>query len=133
MSNKNKAIIIIGCFSLILAMIFCTAFIIDDILSIFYVRDEINFSWKSIAILSGFPLFIYMFSCAFYYTITSKIMKLNNKLIKTLTIIFFIFLFLSFPLSWYLDSKLKEEGYIVCEKMSVGALNKYVKYPEMCR
>ncbi|MDE1492647.1 DUF1240 domain-containing protein [Xenorhabdus bovienii] len=133
MDNKNKTIVIIGSFSLILAMIFCGIFIFDDILSILNGKDEINFSWKSIAILSGFPIFLYMFSCAFYYSVTSKTMKLNNKLIKILTIIFFVFLFLSFPFSWHLDSKLKEEGYIVCEKMSVGSLNKYVKYPEMCR
>ncbi|MDX8001250.1 DUF1240 domain-containing protein [Xenorhabdus sp. Reich] len=133
MENNNKNIIVIGSFSLVLAMVFCNVFIFNDIISILNRSNEINFSWKSIAIISGSPLFIYMFSCAFYYSISSKTMKLNNKLIKILTIIFFVFFLFSFPFSWYLDSKFKAEGYIVCEQMSVVSLNKYVKYPEMCR
>ncbi|PHM73327.1 DUF1240 domain-containing protein [Xenorhabdus kozodoii] len=133
MDNKNKFIIIIGSFSLILAMAFGLIFIFDDIVSIVKMRNQIIFSWKSIAILFVSPLFFYMFSCAFYYSVTSKTMKLNNELVKILTIIFFVFLVLSFPMSWYLDSKLRAAGYTVCERLSVGAPNKYVKHPKLCR
>ncbi|MBE8595633.1 DUF1240 domain-containing protein [Xenorhabdus sp. BG5] len=60
----------------------------DDIVSIIKVRGEIISYWKFIAILFMLPLFIYMFSCDFYYSVTSKTMKLNNELVKILTIIF---------------------------------------------
>ncbi|OTA21187.1 membrane protein [Xenorhabdus beddingii] len=133
MDNKDRRIVIIGSFSLILALIFCDVFIFEDISSILNGGKEISFSWKTIAILSGTPFLLYMLSCAFYYSITSKTMRLNNDLVKILFIIFLVFSFLGFPISWYVDAKLKREGYVVCDRLSVGAPNKYVKYPKTCR
>lgn len=133
MDNKKNFFVIIGSLSIVLIITLVSYLIFDDILSIIEMRKEITFSWRSIAILSVFPLCFYMFSCVFYYSVTLKPMKLNANLVKILTITFFVFLFLSFPFSWYLDSKLREEGYVVCQRLSVGSPNKYVKDPNLCR
>ncbi|MBE8595634.1 DUF1240 domain-containing protein [Xenorhabdus sp. BG5] len=39
---------------------------------------------------------------------------------------------MSFPIFWYLDAKLRGKGYTVCERLSVGSPNKYVKDPKLC-
>ncbi|MCC8388739.1 DUF1240 domain-containing protein, partial [Photorhabdus laumondii] len=40
--------------------------------------------------------------------------------------------FLSFPLSFYVDYKLKSENYLVCERISWMSPNTYVKDIKLC-
>ncbi|WP_339378896.1 DUF1240 domain-containing protein [Xenorhabdus sp. BG5] len=133
MDNKNRIIVIISSVSFILMSFLLYFFIFDDIVSFIKMKDEIIFSWKLFLFFFASPLLLYMCVCTFYYSVASKPMKINNKIMKVLTINFFVFLALSFPVSWYLDIKLKGEGYTVCERLSVGSPNKYVKYPKTCR
>ncbi|MDC9623334.1 DUF1240 domain-containing protein [Xenorhabdus sp. XENO-7] len=133
MDNKNRFIIIISSLFLILIMSSTMFFIFEDMISIVKLGDEITFSWKLFLFFFASPLPFYMCVCAIYYSITSKPARLNNTIIKIFIVNFFIFLFLSFPFSWYLDSKLRREGYVICEKTSFVSPNKYVKYPSLCR
>ncbi|MDC9581040.1 DUF1240 domain-containing protein [Xenorhabdus sp. PR6a] len=132
MDNKKRFIVIISSLFLILIMSLGMFFIFEDIISIIKMGDEIIFSWKLFLFFFASPLPFYMCVYAIYFCVTQKPAKINNKIIKYLTINFFVFLFFCFPLSWYLDSKLKMEGYFVCEKISFSSPTKYVKYPNLC-
>ncbi|WP_390902832.1 DUF1240 domain-containing protein [Xenorhabdus bovienii] len=107
-------------------------FSIDEFLLVYHLSDVVVFSWRMFAILFFYPLACYFCIAIFYYLSFSKLPKKNNSIFKFLTFIGILGFVISFPVSWYADFKLKENGYITCYKKSLNVPNKYVKNKKLC-
>ncbi|MDE1475694.1 DUF1240 domain-containing protein [Xenorhabdus bovienii] len=132
MNNKNKLTLAIGTFFLFLIMNAALFFAVDEFLLIYNLSDVVVFSWRMFAILFFYPLACYFCIAIFYYLYFSKLPNKNNSIFKFLTFIGILGFVISFPVSWYADFKLKENGYITCYKKSLNAPNKYVKNKKLC-
>ncbi|MCC8413149.1 DUF1240 domain-containing protein, partial [Photorhabdus laumondii] len=55
-----------------------------------------------------------------------------DSFINCFRVIAIVSFFLSFPLSFYVDYKLKSENYLVCERISWMSPNTYVKDIKLC-
>ncbi|MDE1497075.1 DUF1240 domain-containing protein [Xenorhabdus bovienii] len=132
MDNKNRVVVIISSLFILFLMSLAVFFVCEDFISIINMGEEIIFSWKLFLFFFSSPLIFYFCICAIYYNAISKPAKLNDFTVKILLVNFFVLLFLSFPFSWYLDSKLKVAGYVICDKTSFNSPNKYVRNPSLC-
>ncbi len=98
----------------------------------FFIRDSvITFSWKSAGFIWFSPLLINL-AYALLMIALNRTENLNRKIgsyISYISITGFIFtLFVSF----YVDDKLKNDGYLTCDKSSWMAPNKYVRDISLC-
>ncbi|MEQ1964442.1 DUF1240 domain-containing protein [Xenorhabdus khoisanae] len=132
MNNKNRLTLAIGMFFLFLIINAALFFAIDDFLSLYHISNVVVFSWRVFAGLFFYPVVFYFCIAIFYYLSLSKMPKNNNSILKFLTFIGILGFVISFPVSWYADSKLKENGYINCHKKSLNAPSKYVKNKNLC-
>jgi hypothetical protein len=103
-----------------------------DLLSFIYMKDNIFFSWRVFLFSFGLPIVFYLlFSIVKFCIINNR--KPHGRVIPNLLSFWFIFSFIiSFPISLYVDVKLKNLGYITCEKKSWISPNKYVKDINLC-
>ncbi|WP_258180452.1 DUF1240 domain-containing protein, partial [Yersinia pseudotuberculosis] len=97
------------------------------------IEDRIIFS-SSIAIcLISFPLMFYVMTGSIYFFIFNKTPKFNKLLIKYLTMLAIASFIMSFPIPFYIDYKLKNDGYVVCDRISWMSPNTYVKDLSLCK
>ncbi|OTA20528.1 membrane protein [Xenorhabdus beddingii] len=132
MDSKNKLILAISMFFLFLIINAALFFAVDEFLLIYNVSDVIVFSWRMFAVLVFYPLIFYFCTSMFYYLFFLKLPKNNNSIFKFFTFLGILGFVISFPLYWYGDLKLKENGYITCYKKSISAPQKYVKNEKLC-
>ncbi|WP_449489585.1 DUF1240 domain-containing protein, partial [Yersinia pseudotuberculosis] len=107
--------------------------IINSIIPLIKIEDRIIFS-SSIAIcLISFPLMFYVMTGSIYFFIFNKTPKFNKLLIKYLTMLAIASFIMSFPIPFYIDYKLKNDGYVVCDRISWMSPNTYVKDLSLCK
>ncbi|WP_445496032.1 DUF1240 domain-containing protein [Photorhabdus sp. SF281] len=132
MENKKKVIPVICAIAiLILAStgLFLTG---GNLISLVKMDEEITFSASVFIIFFSFPFLSYLMVLSIIVNITSRYPKRHDAYIKYLSVIAFSSIFLSFPISFYVDYKLKSEHYLVCERISWMSPNTYVKNIKLC-
>ncbi|CDH21888.1 putative Similar to membrane protein [Xenorhabdus bovienii str. kraussei Quebec] len=132
MDNKNRFIIIVSAFSLLIMMSTVTFFIFEDIVKIFNMDEIVTLSWRTFTIFFSYHFLLYFCIIPVYYVLSLRMPKNNNMFIKYLLLISVFGLILSIPISWYFDYKFKSLGYSVCYKLSWNAPSKYVKDTKLC-
>ncbi|MCA6219601.1 DUF1240 domain-containing protein [Photorhabdus antumapuensis] len=132
MVNKKKIIHIIGAFAIfILALsgLFLTG---GNLISLIKMEDKITFSGHVFLLFFSFPLLSYSMIFVIFFNITSRCPKYHDNFINCFGMITVISFFSSFPISFYVDYKLKSENYLVCERISWMSPNTYVKDIKLC-
>ncbi|MBE8589285.1 DUF1240 domain-containing protein [Xenorhabdus griffiniae] len=90
----------------------------------------------SSGIIIGFlssPILFYSISGSIFFFLFDRLPKYNNIIIKYLTRLMITSFIISFPISLYVDYKLKSEGYITCDKISWMSPTTYVKNLSLCK
>ncbi|MER2472635.1 DUF1240 domain-containing protein [Photorhabdus laumondii] len=67
-----------------------------------------------------------------FFNITGRCPKYHDNFINCFGMITVISFFSSFPLSFYVDYKLKSENYLICKRISLASPNTYVKDIKLC-
>ncbi|CNF18445.1 DUF1240 domain-containing protein [Yersinia similis] len=131
---KNRSFKTLGGLVFLLSFLFLMKYlIINSIIPLIKMEDRIIFS-SSIAIcLISFPLMFYVMTGSIYFFIFNKTPKFNKLLIKYLTMLAIASFIMSFPIPFYIDYKLKSNGYVVCDRISWMSPNTYVKDLSLCK
>ncbi|CAH22068.1 DUF1240 domain-containing protein [Yersinia pseudotuberculosis] len=131
---KNRLFKTLGGLVFLLSFLFLMKYlIINSIIPLIKIEDRIIFS-SSIAIcLISFPLMFYVMTGSIYFFIFNKTPKFNKLLIKYLTMLAIASFIMSFPIPFYIDYKLKNDGYVVCDRISWMSPNTYVKDLSLCK
>ncbi len=131
MNNKRKLHIILAVFMLLI-MFFCMFVVCESFLSLMTIADKITFSGKIVIGFFAFPLVSYALIFSIYFNLTDRIPKYHDVYMKYFCMIAIVAVFLSFPVSFYVDYKLKSDSYLVCERISWISDNIYVKDIKLC-
>ncbi|WP_040149824.1 DUF1240 domain-containing protein [Photorhabdus akhurstii] len=129
--NKNKAKLYSGILLLIFMVVLSIFFSLNDYIDFFKHDSVITFSWKSAGAIWFSPVLIYI-SFILYRISLGKVKRLNSKIGDYISCVSIIGFILTLFVSFYVDDKLKLEGYITCSKSSWMAPNKYVKDISLC-
>ncbi|WP_434525574.1 DUF1240 domain-containing protein [Photorhabdus asymbiotica] len=132
MINKKKIIHIIGAFTICTLTLFTFFSTGENLISLIKMDEKIIFSGPVFIIFFSFPLFSYSMIFVIYFNITGRCLKYHDNFINCFGMITVISFFLSFPISFYVDYKLKSENYLVCKRISWTSPNTYVKDIKLC-
>ncbi|MEK9496410.1 DUF1240 domain-containing protein [Photorhabdus sp. P32] len=105
---------------------------VDSLLSLITMVEVISFSNGIIIAFFFFPLVFYFLICSIYLNLTARIPRYHDTYVKYLGVIAIVAFFLSFPISFYVNYKLRSENYLICQKISWMSPNKYVKDIKLC-
>ncbi|WP_445496036.1 DUF1240 domain-containing protein [Photorhabdus sp. SF281] len=130
--NKRKIVHIILAILILSLMCFAMFIASKSLFSLITMADEITFSGKMVIMFVSFPLGCYASIFPIYFLLTSRIPKYHDAYMKCFGMMFLVSVFLSFPISFYVDYKLKSENYLVCERISWMSDNTYVKDIKLC-
>ncbi|MDC9604022.1 DUF1240 domain-containing protein [Xenorhabdus griffiniae] len=130
---KNKHIKILG--SLIMLIIVTSIMIpvSESIISLVTMKDLIVFSGTVIMYSISFPLIFYSLSGSIFFFIFDRLPKYNKIIVKHLSRLMIASFIISFPMSFYVDCKLKSDGYVTCDKISWMSPTTYVKKLSLCK
>lgn len=131
-ANKNKISVACGAISLFVVASFSLFFSLTHYFNFFKMNDEVHFSWAVSLFLSGSPLLFYLSVVSGGYIIGYEKIY-NDRVGKILAYIAVLGMVFSLFFSFYVDSSLKEAGYLKCERKSFIAPNKYVIDLKLCR
>ncbi|WP_445375251.1 DUF1240 domain-containing protein [Photorhabdus tasmaniensis] len=131
MDDINKTKLYLG----IILLVFMTAlflfFSLNDYVGFFRRDDIITFSWKSAGFIWFTPVLIYLAYILHRISI-GNMKRLNSKVGDYISYVSIAGFFLTLFVSFYVDDKLKDEGYVTCSKSSWMAPNKYIKDILLC-
>ncbi|KAA1195382.1 DUF1240 domain-containing protein [Photorhabdus heterorhabditis] len=132
MKNKKNIIPII-CALAIFILSSCTFFLTgENLISLIKMDEKITFSGPVFIIFFSFPFISYLMILSIRVNITGRYPKHHDTYVKYSAVIAFSSFILSFPLSFYVDYKLKSENYLVCKRISWASPNTYVKNIKLC-
>ncbi|MBS9441160.1 DUF1240 domain-containing protein [Photorhabdus heterorhabditis] len=132
MENKKNIIPII-CALAIFILSSCTFFLTgENLISLIKMDEKITFSGPVFIIFFSFPFISYLMILSIRVNITGRYPKHHDTYVKYTAVIAFSSFILSFPLSFYVDYKLKSENYLVCKRISWASPNTYVKNIKLC-
>ncbi len=103
------------------------------IISLIKMEDIIKFSGPIFIAFLSSPILLYSLVGSVWFFIFNKLPKFNKFIIKYLSIPMFLSFIVSFPISFYVDYKLKSKGYVVCDRISWMSPNTYVKDLSLCK
>ncbi|EQB98183.1 DUF1240 domain-containing protein [Photorhabdus temperata] len=80
------------------------------------------------------PLLYYfiLYQALFFFFIFDRLPKFNKLIVKYLSMLMIASFIVSFPISFYVSYKLKNEGYLTCDKISWMSPTTYVKNIKLC-
>ncbi|MBC3217314.1 DUF1240 domain-containing protein [Serratia fonticola] len=133
MSVNNRFWKILGATALLIIFICLSILIYGYIISLILMKDEITFSASIFACFFATPLILYTFSCSVFFFTFDRQPKYNMIISKYLIMIAFASLVFSFPISLYVNYKLKHGGYFTCDRISWMSPTTYVKDLSLCR
>nr|WP_207629175.1 DUF1240 domain-containing protein [Photorhabdus cinerea] len=129
--NKRKIIHIICAIFILSLMSFSMYIVSEYLLSLILMDEKITFS-GSVMIFFSFPFVFYFVVSAVYLSLAKCFPKHYDTCAKYLFVITTASVFLSFPVSFYVDYKLKSDNYLVCPRISWMSPNTYVKDIKLC-
>ncbi|NRN30563.1 DUF1240 domain-containing protein [Photorhabdus heterorhabditis subsp. aluminescens] len=106
--------------------------VVDSLYSLITMAEVIFFSNGIIIAFFFFPLIFYFLGFIIYFNLTEHTPKYHDICVNCLGMIAIVAFFLSFPIAFYVNYKLKSENYLICPKISWSSPNKYVKDIELC-
>ncbi|CAQ84694.1 MULTISPECIES: DUF1240 domain-containing protein [Photorhabdus] len=106
--------------------------IFNNIHSLLAMKDEIVFSSMIFICFFSFPLILYYFTSVFFYFIFNRLPNNHMSYIKFLGSIMIISFITSLPISFWVGHQLKNDGYLVCDKISWMSPTTYVKDIKLC-
>ncbi|PHM49101.1 DUF1240 domain-containing protein [Xenorhabdus sp. KK7.4] len=106
-------------------------FSLNDYIGFFKRDNVITFSWKSAGFIWFTPVLIYL-AYILYRISIGNMKRLNSKVGNYISYVSIIGFILTLFVSFYVDDKLENEGYVTCSKSSWMAPNKYVKDISIC-
>nr|WP_222943032.1 DUF1240 domain-containing protein [Xenorhabdus sp. PB62.4] len=118
---------------LLLFLTFLMSFIIKSAVSLVLMKDEITFSSAVIISILSFPIIFYSLSGSIFFFIFDRLPKYNKILVKYLSRLMIASFVISLPISFYVDYKLKNDGYLTCDKISWMSPTTYVKNLSLCK
>ncbi|WP_387465569.1 DUF1240 domain-containing protein [Photorhabdus sp. RM323S] len=130
MGNRKKVIHIIGAFAVFLLALSGFSLTGENLISLVKMDEKITFSSSVFMIL--FPLLSYLMIFVVFFNVTSRCQKYHDSFINYFGFIAIVSIFLSFPISLYVNYKLKSDNYLVCEKIYWMSPNTYVKDIKLC-
>nr|WP_222941591.1 DUF1240 domain-containing protein [Xenorhabdus sp. TS4] len=104
-----------------------------SVFSLILMEDEITFSSSVVIGFISSPLLFYSISGSVFFFIFDRLPKYNKIIVKYLSMLMIASFFISFPISLYVSYKLKNEGYVTCDKISWMSPTTYVKNLSLCK
>ncbi|MBD2801928.1 DUF1240 domain-containing protein [Xenorhabdus szentirmaii] len=129
---NSKYLKSLGGVILLLFLTFLMFFIIKSAASLVLMKDEITFSSAIIISILSFPIIFYSLSGSIFFFIFDRLPKYNRILVKYLSRLMIASFIISLPISFYVDYKLKNDGYLTCDKISWMSPTTYVKDIKLC-
>ncbi|CAM3201288.1 DUF1240 domain-containing protein [Xenorhabdus nematophila] len=130
---NSKYLKALGGVILLLFLTFLMCFIIKSAVSLVLMKDVITFSSAVIISILSFPIIFYSLSGSVFFFIFGRLPKYNKIIVKYLSMLMIASFFISFPISLYVSYKLKNEGYVTCDKISWMSPTTYVKNLLLCK
>ncbi|KGM27415.1 hypothetical protein CE143_02990 [Photorhabdus luminescens] len=130
---NSKYLKALGGVILLLFLTFLMCFIIKSAVSLVLMKDEITFSSAVIISILSFPIIFYSLSGSIFFFIFDRLPKYNKILVKYLSRLMIASFVISLPISFYVDYKLKNDGYLTCDKISWMSPTTYVKNLLLCK
>ncbi|WP_420704936.1 DUF1240 domain-containing protein [Providencia stuartii] len=98
----------------------------------FLLEDKVTLSLPKLLTFFSVP-FCFFFSYLFFISARERKVRLNNKILVTLSVIMLSGILFSIPFSLYIDFHLTSLGYVKCHKKSFKSAGEYVKSKDMCK
>ncbi|KGM26559.1 membrane protein [Photorhabdus luminescens] len=131
--DSKRKIIHIICAIFILSLMSFSMYIVSEyLLSLILMDEKITFSGNVMIFFFSFPFIVYFVVSAVYLSFAKRYPKHYDTCAKYLFVIAIVSVFLSFPVSFYVDYKLKSDNYLVCPRISWTSPNTYVKDMKLC-
>ncbi|PHM49547.1 DUF1240 domain-containing protein [Xenorhabdus sp. KK7.4] len=130
---KSKYVKALGVLILLLGLTFMMSLVVDSAISLILMRDEITFSSAVIICFMSFPLLFYSLSGSIFFFLFDRLPKFNKVIIKYLSMLMVTSFIVSLPISFYVSYKLKNDGYLTCDKISWMSPTTYVKNLSLCK
>lgn len=131
MNNKYTKVLLATV--LFIFFLFVTLLVCQYMLALVFMADEITFSASVIIGLLTCPLLLYAMLSGIYFYISNKRPKHDKGITRYLVYLMFISFAISLPISFYVDHKLKNAGYLTCDKISWQSPTTYVKDLSLCK
>ncbi|QXF32779.1 hypothetical protein CE143_06025 [Photorhabdus luminescens] len=132
MANKKNILPIICAFAIFILALSGFFLAGENLISLVKMEDKITFSGHVFIIFFSFPFISYLMILSILVNITDRYPKHHDTYVKYSAVIAFSSFVLSFPLSFYVDYKLKSENYLICKRISLASPNTYVKDIKLC-
>ncbi|PQQ30728.1 hypothetical protein C6H64_09120 [Photorhabdus luminescens] len=132
MANKKNILPIICAFAIFILALSGFFLAGENLISLVKMEDKITFSGHVFIIFFSFPFISYLMILSILVNITGRYPKHHDTYVKYSAVIAFSSFILSFPLSFYVDYKLKSENYLICKRISLASPNTYVKDIKLC-
>ncbi|MBD2779286.1 DUF1240 domain-containing protein [Xenorhabdus sp. 42] len=122
----------LGTLLLLLFMAFMMSFVIDSAISLILMKDDITFSGTVVIGVMSSPLLFYSLSASIFFFIFDRLPKFNKLIVNYLSKLMIASFIISLPISFYVGYKLKNDGYLTCDKISWMSPTTYVKDIKLC-
>ncbi|WP_391528797.1 DUF1240 domain-containing protein [Photorhabdus akhurstii] len=132
MANKKNILPIICAFAIFILALSGSFLAGENLISLVKMEDKITFSGHVFIIFFSFPFISYLMILSILVNIIGRYPKHHDTYVKYSAVIAFSSFILSFPLSFYVDYKLKSENYLICKRISLASPNTYVKDIKLC-
>ncbi|MBC8949794.1 DUF1240 domain-containing protein [Xenorhabdus sp. TS4] len=130
---NNKYLKALAGLILLLFLTFMMYLVSKSVFSLILMEDEITFSSSVVIGFISSPLLFYSISGSVFFFIFDRLPKYNKIIVKYLSMLMIASFFISFPISLYVSYKLKNEGYVTCDKISWMSPTTYVKNLSLCK
>lgn len=118
---------------LLILFSFATLLVWQYVLSLVFMEDEITFSASVVIGFLTCPLLLYAMLSGIYFFIFNKRPKYDKGITRYLVYLMFLSFAISLPISFYVDYKLKNAGYLTCDKISWQSPTTYVTNLSLCK
>ncbi|PHM36294.1 membrane protein [Xenorhabdus mauleonii] len=122
-----------GVLMFLLLITFMMSFVIDSAVSLVLMKDEITFSGAVVISILSFPIIFYSLSGSIFFFIFDRLPKFNKIIVNYLVKLAILSFIISLPISFYVSYKLKNDGYLTCDKISWMSPTTYVKDIKLCK
>ncbi|CAQ82504.1 conserved hypothetical protein [Photorhabdus asymbiotica] len=102
----------------------------DCVFSLILMKEKIIFSGPIVMYFISFNILCYI--RFYFFFVFDRLPKLNKLIIRYLTMLMIASFIVSFPISLYVNYKLKNDGYLTCDKISWMSPTTYVKNLSLC-
>ncbi|HHQ6554968.1 TPA: DUF1240 domain-containing protein [Serratia fonticola] len=97
------------------------------------MEDEITFSASILIVFLSSPVIFYAILSGIYFFAFDKRPKYDKGITRYLVYLMFLSFAISLPISFYVDYKLKNAGYLTCNKISWQSPTTYVTNLSLCK